>query len=395
MSNKDFIRQKTLIELDLLNTNSEKMFDDITKLAAKTSKMPVSLITSLGTEKQVFKSNFGLSISKTPIEQSFCKIAIQNPNEILAVKDARKDSRFSDNPLVCKDPKIVSYFGMPIKSPSGIALGTLCLIDFVVRELSDDQKEILKILAKQVEYLIELRSKTDTIQKHSLQINQYTKEIKEFSSVAIHDLKAPIRAINSFMKLLDNKHQNTWDVKDKTFIKFIFESTLKINSLIASLTEFVKSIGSDYSDEEFNLKDLIQETFNNLTIDLKETPTLICNHIPITNLSKKSFSLLFKNILSNAITYRKENEKLIIEIKSTEENNHHIITVKDNGIGIDPQFFDSIFEPFKRLHADSTYPGNGLGLSVCRNIITGLNGTITVNSAPNVGSTFTIMIPKV
>ncbi|MDP5092460.1 MAG: ATP-binding protein, partial [Polaribacter sp.] len=349
MKISDIQRHKALVELNLLDTEPEKMFDDITKLASKICETPVALITVLDINKQLFKSRFGLTITETPIEQAFCKIAIEKPEEILSVEDARIDSRFSDNPLVYEDPKIVSYHGVPLVSKSGIALGSLCVIDFKQKTLSDEQKEMLVILSKQVEYLIELRSKTNLISEYLQKIDQYAKDMEEFINIAVHDLKAPVRSIDSFMKLLYKKHQTEWDEKDEKYIDFILQSTVKMTSLINDLLEYAKSTKSDENFETFDVKELVTELFNNLTNSLNEKPTLICDELPNIHSSKIAFTVLFTNFLSNAIKYKKDDEPLTIEITCIKEDDFLIFSIKDNGIGIESKFFDYIFKPFKRL----------------------------------------------
>ena len=394
MKISDIRRHKALVELNLLDTEPEKMFDDITKLASKICETPVALITVLDIDKQLFKSKFGLTITETPIEQAFCKIAIEKPEEMLSILDARIDIRFSDNPLVHKDPKIVSYHGVPLVSKSGIALGSLCVIDFKQKTLSDEQKEMLVILSKHVEYLIELRTKTQLVSEYQQKIELHSKDMEDFVSMAVHDLKSPVRSIDSFMKLLHKKHQTEWDEKDEKYIDFILQSTVKMTNLINDLLEYAKSTKSDENFETFNVKELVTELFTNLTNSLNEKPTLICGELPNIHSSKIAFTVLFTNFLSNALKYKKDDEPLIIEITSIEEDDFLIFSIKDNGIGIESKFFDYIFEPFKRLHPSSKYEGTGLGLAICKKIADNLKAEITVNADLNEGSTFILKVPN-
>tara|TARA_R110002072_G_scaffold39213_2_gene112812 strand:+ start:43 stop:1230 length:1188 start_codon:yes stop_codon:yes gene_type:complete len=394
MKTSDIQRHKTLIELNLLDVQAEKMFDDITKLASKICKTPVALITVLDINKQLFKSRFGISITETPIEQAFCKLAIEKPNELMSVEDTRKDNRFLNNPLVYDTPKIVSYYGMPLKSKTGIALGTLCVLDIEVKILTEEQKEMLVILSNHVEYLIDLRSKTKQISEYQQKIEDYSKDMEDFAYMAVHDLKAPVRAINSFTKLLDNKYQTKWDEKDAKYVDFILQSATKMNNLITDLLEYSKSTSKIDNFEKFEVKPLIIELFENLTFSLNEKPMLICGEFPHIYSSKIAFKVLFTNFLTNAIKYKKDNEPLKIEIKCIEEKEFWIFYIKDNGIGIESKFFEYIFKPFKRLHSNSKYEGSGLGLAICKKITSNLNAEILVESVVNEGSTFILQIPK-
>lgn len=393
--NSDLERIKTLIDFNILDTSPEEMFDDITAIASAVCGMPIALISLLDLERQFFKSNFGINERETPIEYSFCKTAIENPTDIFIIEDARNDIRFKDNPFVLNDPNVVSYYGVPLNSKSGVAYGTLCVIDNKVKILTKEQKEILKKLSKQVEYLIELRKNNYLLAEYQVKIEKYSSEMEEFAYLAAHDLKAPIRAIQSFVKLLDKKHKNLWDEKDEKYLFFIVESTTKMNHLIDDLLEYSKNNLNNDNEIKFNLKELIFDVFRRLTYDISEIkPELICDEMPTITHSKIAFTLLFHNLIGNGLKYQNKNTTPIIKVHFKENVTHWIFSVEDNGIGIENEYFEIIFKPFKRLHTNSEYQGNGLGLAVCAKIIDNLKGSIMLDSTPGKGSTFTISIPK-
>ena len=143
--------------LKYLDTRPEKEYDDITKLTSLICNTPISLISVLTDTKQIFKSYLGLSISETPIEESFCAYAVQNPQEIFIVEDARKDERFKNNSFVTGQPNIIFYAGMPLVDKKGNAVGTLCIMDTKPRKLDNNQFLVLKSLADKVVLLFELR----------------------------------------------------------------------------------------------------------------------------------------------------------------------------------------------------------------------------------------------
>ncbi|WP_339922757.1 PAS domain S-box protein [uncultured Cyclobacterium sp.] len=146
-----------LKSLQILDTLPEKEYDEITGLAALICNTPVSLVSLVTDTRQFFKSNHGLTDIETPITWSFCAHAVKSPEQIFLVKDARKDERFKDNPMVTGKPHIVFYAGMPLVSKDGNALGTLCVLDKQPRSLEKKQLEALKSLANQVVQLFELR----------------------------------------------------------------------------------------------------------------------------------------------------------------------------------------------------------------------------------------------
>lgn len=142
--------------LDLLDSEPEPAFEDAVQLAATICSTPISLITVLDGKRQWFKSRVGLTVTETPQEQAFCAYAIIQP-DLFIVEDAREDLRFEENPLVTGDPKIRFYAGMPLRTPDGYSLGTLCVIDTIPRVLTAEQQASLKLLSHQVEAQIAMR----------------------------------------------------------------------------------------------------------------------------------------------------------------------------------------------------------------------------------------------
>ena len=152
-------RLKVLWQYEVLDTVPEEVFDDLTELAARICEAPIALISLVDEKRQWFKSKVGITVSETSRDLSFCAYAITQ-SELFIVPDATQDKRFANNPLVTSDPKIRFYAGAPLITPDGHALGTLCVIDKVPRELRPDQKHALRILARHVVTQLELRRRS-------------------------------------------------------------------------------------------------------------------------------------------------------------------------------------------------------------------------------------------
>ena len=148
-------RLSALRDYRLLDSGSEKLYDDLTKLASQICNTPISLISLVDEHRQWFKSKVGISIEETSREISICAHAIQKPSETFVVEDLTKDSRFRNNPLVTGDPHAAFYAGVPLVDSAGFALGTLCVLDVKPRNLSPEQHFALKTLARAVVSLME------------------------------------------------------------------------------------------------------------------------------------------------------------------------------------------------------------------------------------------------
>lgn len=149
-------RIKVLWQYEILDTVPEEVFDDLTELAARICEAPIAMITLVDESRQWFKSKVGVTVNETSRDVSFCSHAIEQ-SDLFIVPDATLDKRFATNPLVTSDPKIRFYAGAPLITPDGHALGTLCVIDKVPRELRPDQKQALRVLARHVMTQLELR----------------------------------------------------------------------------------------------------------------------------------------------------------------------------------------------------------------------------------------------
>lgn len=387
-------RIKALQSYSILDTVEESEYDDITRLASEICKTPISLISLVDSNRQWFKSHQGLNAKETPRDQAFCAHAILKPKELFEVEDATKDERFFDNPLV-ENQGVVFYTGAPLVTNEGLPIGTLCIIDHSPGKLTDGQKESLKALASQVMRLFELRKKNMELEKVKKEIEERNANLEQFSYAVSHDIKSPLSGIISLSGLLKNKYEGSTELETYKHLTSINNTSLKLKNFIDGLLDFYKGeLLSVEQVQEFSVDELIKTVTEMLDVEDKyeikyksDIRSIIAN--------KTALKQILINLISNGIKY---NDKSVIKISIdlNENNENYIFSVTDNGIGIDRNKKDKIFGLFDTLGVKDRngQVGTGIGLSLVHKLVKKLNGSIELQSALGIGSTFTFKIPK-
>jgi len=172
-------RLEALARYEILDTPPEQAFDDLTMLASHTLDVPIAVVSLVDEARQWFKSSVGIDVRETPREYAFCAHAILG-KDVMVVGDALRDERFQDNPLVTTYPGLRFYAGAPLLTEDGFALGTLCLVDRKPRELTSDELELLRALARQVVSRLEERRKVAALVRTMSERDQAQEELDRF-----------------------------------------------------------------------------------------------------------------------------------------------------------------------------------------------------------------------
>jgi len=219
-------------------------------------------------------------------------------------------------------------------------------------------------------------------------------ELELFAGKVAHDLKEPLRMMSSFGSLLEDKYQADMDDVGKEYLSIIKNSSVRMQALLSDLLEFALSGNEGEDGKKTDLNDTAVIVKNNLRLNIKESNTkLTINDLPTVNASFSNMVQLFQNLIANAIKFKRNDTDPIIEIDYIEQNKNYVISVKDNGIGIDKKHQEEIFQVFTRLHSHEKYDGTGIGLATCKKIVKNLHGKIWAESNKNEGTTFYISLP--
>ncbi len=253
-------RLAALKSYNILDTASEKDFDDLTILASTICQVPIALISFITDKRQYFKSHTGLSISETPIEQSFCVHAISSNKDIMIVDDATEDNRFKNNPLVVGHPNITFYAGVPLINEDGFALGTLCLIDTKKKQLNNQQQEALKIIAKQVMDKLELRRKIFELKEFKQEQQILFKKLlasEARTNFLFADAPVAIGVLSGKQLIIEKANDNLLNVwgRDKSCIGKSLDETLPElkNQLLYKFIQDVFISGKPYYGENIEV----------------------------------------------------------------------------------------------------------------------------------------------
>ncbi|MDH3254287.1 MAG: sensor domain-containing diguanylate cyclase [Acidobacteriota bacterium] len=174
------LRLDELRSYDVLDTLPEQAYDDITHLASHICGCPIALVSLIDEDRQWFKSKLGLAVDETPRDLAFCAHAILEPDHLMVVPDATSDERFAKNPLVISDPSIRFYAGAPLRTSTGSALGTLCVIDTQPRDIDADQRNALLALSRQVMAQLELRRTVASLERHAEERRGYQHRLEAY-----------------------------------------------------------------------------------------------------------------------------------------------------------------------------------------------------------------------
>lgn len=388
-------RLKALESYHIVDSLPETEYDDITKIASIICNTPIATITFIDADKQFVKAKVGVDITEVPRAITFCAHALVKPNEFLIIPDSRKDKRFSDNPMVTDLPNIIFYAGIPLVTPDGYVLGTLCVMDNKPHELSKVQVDALKSLANQTISLLELRKKNFLLELSQIKLNVFSKEMEDFAFAASHDLKEPLRMVKSFLTLLEKKYAHILDDKGNTYIHFAVDGANRMEILINELLEYNRVGKTVTNAAPTNLNEVIEDIKKLFSLVIMEKKvTIVYNNLPTIKIAHIAIMQIFQNLIGNAIKYQNPNTTPIITIKATDDATHWRFSVADNGIGIAPENLQAIFTIFKRLHSKEAYDGTGIGLAICKKLVLQYGGTIWAEGEEDKGTTIYFTIKK-
>lgn len=374
------LRLDALHAYGILDTPREAAFDDITRLAAFICEAPIAVVNLIDRDRQWFKSEIGLGVRETPLDTSICAHAILQ-QDLFVVPDTLQDARFRSNPLVTGDPHLRFYAGALLKTPDGLPLGTVCVLDTQPRLLRPEQTEALRALARQAMAQIELRRLLAQAQES----NHYRRRLM---AIAGHDLKTPVRTASYAIR----KVQRSLSAEQAAPLNVATEALATIDREFTQLAAMAGIEGTSATPDliEFDLSDVLGAVVANwqqpaLTkgLQLRSVPTRlrVRSHPAL-------LATLLGNLVGNAVKYTERGSVLI---GCRRRGANVVVEIIDTGLGMDNANSDALFGAFHQVNPRSE--GLGLGLWIVRGTAESLGHPLRVRSKLGQGSRFSVELP--
>lgn len=268
----------------------------------------------------------------------------------------------------------------------------------------DDDLELLTIFAQQKAVLLENHSMLEELHHHNealekkvqertAALQRSNEELRRYAYVASHDLQEPLRMVSSYLQLIEQRFADKLDEEGREFIAFAVGGALRMKNLITDLLLYSRVETQSRNFALIDLQQVLDKTLQLLEVTIKETGASITNEaLPQLNADEELMLQLFQNLIGNAIKYR-STRKPEIHISAICEDDQWIFSIRDNGIGIEPQYLERIFVIFQRLHGSNEYPGTGIGLAICKKAVELHDGRIWAEAEMGTGTTFYFTIP--
>jgi PAS domain S-box-containing protein len=241
--------------------------------------------------------------------------------------------------------------------------------------------------------IAERKQAEEALQHKTDELSRSNAELEQFAYIASHDLQEPLRMVSSYVQLLAKRYQGKLDQDANDFIGYATDGAFRMQRLINDLLAYSRVGTRGKSFEEINLEAVLALALENLKLAIQEKKAVVTHdRLPTAYGDSGQLTQVFQNLIDNAIKFSSD-KPVAVHISAKIEGNECVCAVKDNGIGIAPEYLNKLFLLFQRLHTRKEYAGTGLGLAICKRIIERHGGRIWVESGLNEGSTFYFRIP--
>ncbi len=262
------------------------------------------------------------------------------------------------------------------------------------RQLDEERSKVLDKVEELEEQITRRETAEEELKRTVADLKRSNAELEQFAYVASHDLQEPLRMVSSYMQLLSRRYEGKLDSDADDFIGFAVDGAKRMQTLIQDLLVYSRVGTRGKLFESTNCEDVLTQVLANLEVTIDEGDAVVTHDsLPTVVADSSQLAQLFQNLIGNAIKFKGEDVPRV-HVTAERKGGEWKFSVADNGIGIDPEFFDRIFVIFQRLHGIGEYSGTGIGLAVCKKIVERHGGRMWVESEPGQGATFYFTIPE-
>lgn len=355
--------------------------------AATVAGAPTAVVTLIDDRIQHQVAAFGVSPTACQRDESLCQTTLAGGQDVY-LPDASTDPHYASSPWVDgRLSRIRFYCSAILRSPAGHAIGTLCVFDEQPREITEQQRRIVSLLARQVIDVLELRLRSRELQRANHELARSADQLASFAGQVSHDLKTPITAIIGFTELLSDMDEIAADPTLRAYVGRCSSAAKRMLAMIDDLLAFAR-VGGSLRRVPNPIEPLVAEVVADLG-PVAHDATVTATGADIVA-DRSQLRALLQNLIGNAVLYRGASAP-VVEVISEQEGDQAILRVIDNGSGIPAESREDVLRPLVRLRKE--LPGAGLGLAVCVRIVAAHGGTIRLDDAPGGGTVAIVTLP--
>ncbi|UQN10839.1 ATP-binding protein [Deinococcus sp. QL22] len=256
---------------------------------------------------------------------------------------------------------------------------------------TERDQSLVRAVGRSLTLAVERAHGVAQLAQRTQELERSNTELEQFAYIASHDLQAPIRAVTSFAGIIHKRYGDSLDERGQLYLRQIMESGEHMKRLVDDLLAFSRV----HTEQQPLLPTDAENVFDAVASRLQTSGvTLIRSALPVVQTDGQQLDQLLQNLISNGLKYRREGVVPEVEVTAQRDGAWWRFAVSDNGIGIEPQYYERIFEIFQRLHGRESYEGTGIGLAVCKKIVERHGGQLWLESVPGKGSTFFFTLPE-
>ncbi|RWR22745.1 sensor histidine kinase [Microbacterium enclense] len=380
-------RREAIDQYRIVGALPEPDLQGLVELAATVCNVSTAVINIIDDRAQHQVAAVGVQAASCSIEDSMCAAALVDPRRVV-VSDAREDPRFRDNAFVTGAIASVRFYASsPLVTPAGVAIGTLCVFDDEVGQLTDASAHALDLLAHQVIDVLELRRLTRDLAESNAQLEQFATQVS-------HDLRNPLTALAGFLELAADSPEMIDAPRAARSLARAESAAARMTSMVTDLLDFARMGGARPRITTVDVGEIVDEVLEDLDgAVVGAGAEVVVDASAFVRADDTLLRVLLQNLIANAVKFTVAAGRVPRVVVNVQElPDGWRLTVDDNGDTVDPAVRDRMFEPMQRGH-DGEVPGLGIGLATCRRIAQAHGGHIGLEESPAGGTRAWVVLP--